>query len=239
MKKLLYLLAGLLLLFSCKQDDNFVPFASVTQYSFSDTTHFLANDSSKITVTVSDKLTKDGNFYTVAYPAAGGQLLNADASGKVYILKNQASFTLLSGNTPGTYLLTCQFGTSAGSLVQFIIHAKPALPDLIQAETATSFLDTASTAKVFTLTLKRNTGVVSLGTGVNAFAYQLNSKADTVKVGRFTGLAGAASNAAGQVTLNYYSDTGGFDKTAPVYLKFYCSSNAGKEVKTVYTLKFR
>jgi hypothetical protein len=238
MKKNSFLVLAVCLLAACHRDSDFVPYSSVIKYTFSDTTKFLADDSSRVNVQIRTTGATDSDYFTVTFPVAGGTLEYPDASNKIYVQNNMASFNILSGSTAGSYPLSLQFKTKSQSYIQFIIPEKPSLPDLLLVEASRSVLDSTTTATVFTVTLKRLKGSVSTGLSIGASAYQLKNNV-TVNVGRFTGLSPNKADSTGKVTLSYFSDTGGIDPSLPVYFKFYSLGSNWQQISAIYMMKFQ
>lgn len=77
--------------------------------------------------------------------------------------------------------------------------------------------------------LTRNVGYVSTGTPATFQAFQSIDGAE-VNVGRFTGLATAATNVNGEITITFYADTNDITEEIPVTIRVTTQTDTGIEI---------
>jgi hypothetical protein len=236
--KLIFATGLLFALYSCSRDSNYAPFSGYVQYIYQDTSNLPADDSTIFSITIVANGAQDSSYFTPTFPAAGGKILNTDASGNVYILHDTATVQIQVSQAPGIYLLSIQYETNKLSLNQVNILTRPAMPDTLYVEAASAVIDTGALSSVaFTVVPKRSHGLVSTGFSVNGRAYQLNG-ADTVNVSDFTGLANnVVTN--GQMSITYVPGPSIKTLPPPVYVEFYSTNQRGLPIQTTYPLGFK
>jgi len=171
-------------------------------------------------------------FDQVTFEKSAGvfQSVSGDNAIKDTDEQNMASVDLRLPTVVGRIYLLAKVGSGTIYFEEIELDLIRAYPDqiIIEPNSLTMGEDATNVIHVY---LNRNSGEVSQETPATFESFQIVNGAE-VQAGRFTGLDGAQTNADGQITVNFKTDTDNFDFSLPVIIRVTSQNDNGDTVQS-------
>lgn len=166
----------------------------------------------------------------VVFNASGGAFQSSNSLQVTKSINSQHK-AIVSYKVPkntGTLFFSSSVGVNAQYFDELNLTLARAHADAMTIEPALITMGTSqgNSLKAY---LTRNIGYVSTGTTVTFQAVQSINGAE-VNVGRFTGLATAATNENGEITVTFYADTNDITQDVPVIIRVKTLTDTGSEI---------
>lgn len=172
----------------------------------------------KWNIMVSNTDKKSVSVYTSEGILTDGVLQEGESVVVAVDKEGKGNVYLRMGTRIAKYVLkaTLSADTTISENQNFVPHR--ANPDEIFVEPVNSSLNINSSTAL-SIYLKRGIGKVSEETPVQIQAYQVDNAGIVKRVGRFTGISNAYSDASGKVVVTYYTDTGDINPSLPIMVQ--------------------
>ncbi len=190
-----------------------------------------ADGQSLITLKATVNFNQD-EFNNVTFEKSAGEFQSVSGDNAIQMTdeNHTATIDLKLPNQVERLYLSAKVGTSTLYFEEVELDLLRAFPDqiIIEPNTLSMQEDATNVIQVF---LNRNFGQVSEDTPATFEAFQLINGTE-VEVGRFTGLDGAQTNADGQITVDFKTDTDDFDFGLPVIIRVTSQNDDGDPVQS-------